>query len=106
MKKNALTLTCVLLGLAGSAQQDSSRYDIGYTTLNASFTQHLTIRGEELQKMPFVNLADAVRAWLYGKYTQPATVAYVVDGNPVIDANIYPIYDIEEVTLINNAVAA
>jgi len=73
--------------------------------LNKNFTQHVTIRGEDLEKMPFTNLTDAIRPWLFGAYTQPGSIVYVVDGNPVADVNVYPIYDIEEVTFINNAVA-
>ena len=115
MKKTALSLTLAIFELITYAQTggfsarasivDSSRYDIGYLTLDGSFTQHVTIRGEDLEKMPVVNLSDALRPWLFGTYTGPLTVAYVVDGNPVTDVDIYPLYEIAEVTLVQNAVA-
>jgi hypothetical protein len=98
----AVALWCLPLFL--SAQTDSSRYDIGYVTLNKSFTQTITIRGEDLEKMPFVNLSGALHAWLLGAYVQPGMLAYVVDGNPVTDVDMYPIYDIEEVIYVHNAV--
>jgi hypothetical protein len=97
--------TLFTLPLTLSAQTDSTRYDIGFLSLNKAFTQQITIKGEDLEKMPCVNLSDALRAWLFGAYVQPGMLAYVVDGNPVTDVNIYPIYDIEEVTCIHNAVA-
>ena len=108
MRKNALLLAVALavyeFPAVLFAQTDSSRYDIGYVTLNRAFTQHVTIRGEDLEKMPSANLSEAIRAWLFGAYTIPTAVAYVVDGNPVADVNIYSIYDIESVTWIANAV--
>lgn len=102
MKNATLSITLTLLFL-GVRAQDSSRYDIGNINLNKDFTPSITIRGEDLEKMPFVNLSDAISAWLYGVYTRPGMLAYVVDGDPVTDVNIYPIYDIEKVTLVEHA---
>jgi hypothetical protein len=107
MRKYTLSLAlAIALPIVLCAQTDSSRYDIGWLTLNKNFTQHLTIRGEDLEKMPFVNLSDAIAAWLYGAYTTMGTLAYVVDGDPVTDVNLYPIYDIEDVTLVEQAAGA
>jgi len=106
MRNACLSLIMLFLGLSLSAQQDSSRLDIGWLTLDRNLTQTLSVKGYDLEKMPFVNLSDAIRAWFYGSYTVPGTLAYVVDGNPVTDVNLYPIYDIEEVTLVMNAVGA
>ena len=92
--------------LAASAQRDSSKIDNGSLSLDKGLTQVISIKGADLEKMPFVNLSDAIAAWLYGAYTNPGVLAYVVDGNPVTDVNIYPIFDIEEVTLVENATAA
>jgi hypothetical protein len=55
--------------------------------------------------MPFANLSDALAAWFNGAYTQPVTLQYVVDGNPVSDVNAFSVYDIEEVVLVENAAA-
>jgi hypothetical protein len=103
MKNAALLLAALLLVLSGWAQKDSSRIDIGWLSLDKGLTQTVSIKGEDLGKMPFVNLSDAIAGWLYGAYTKPGMLAYVVDGNPVTDVNIYPIFDIEEVVLVENA---
>ena len=91
---------------AAWAQRDSSKIDIGWLSLTKGLTQTISIKGADLEKMPFVNLSDAIAAWLYGAYTGSGVLAYVVDGNPVTDVNIYPIFDIEEVILVENATAA
>jgi hypothetical protein len=106
MKKTTALFAILLLVLSGWAQQDSSRIDIGWLSLDKGLTQTVSIKGEDLEKMPFVNLSDAIAAWLYGAYTSPSMLAYVVDGNPVTDVNIYPIFDIEEVTLVEHAAGA
>jgi hypothetical protein len=103
MKKTAFSLLGLLTLLAASAQRDSSKIDIGWLSLDKGLTQTISIKGADLEKMPFVNLSDAIAAWLYGAYTRPGVLAYVVDGNPVTDVNIYPIFDIEEVILVENA---
>jgi hypothetical protein len=86
-------------------QYDSSRLDAGYLHLKRDFTQTITIKGTDLERMPFTNLNEAIAAWFYGAYTQPVTLQYVVDGNPVSDVNAYSIHDIEEVVLVQNAAA-
>jgi hypothetical protein len=108
MKRAVLPLTILTLTCCTSvvvAQLDSSWLDAGYLRLSREFTQQITIRGSDLQKMPFMNLSDAISAWLYGAYTTPGTLQYVVDGNPVADVNAYSIYDIEEVVLVQHAAA-
>jgi hypothetical protein len=97
-----------LLGCFGEpvlAQFDSSRLDLGYTHLNKDFTQTIVIRGSDLEKMPFTNLSDALAPWLYGAYSGAGAILYIVDGNPVSDPNNYPIQDIEEVVLVQDATA-
>src|ERR1700749_4436447 len=99
MGKRTLTLTLWALAgfsaLTAVAQQDSSRLDAGYRTLDRNATQTISIKGADLEKMPFANLSDAIGAWLLGVYTQPGNFQYVVDGNPVADVNAYAIQDIE-----------
>jgi len=103
MKNTALSLFIALVALTGRAQKDTSRLDIGWLSLDKELTQTITIKGSDLEKMPFLNLSDAISAWLYGAYTTPATLAYVVDGNPMTDVNSYSVFDIEEVTLVGSA---
>jgi hypothetical protein len=94
--------TCASLHTA--AQQDST-LDIGYLKLNRTFTQTVAISGADLERMPFTNLSDALSAYLFGAFTRPAALQYIVDGNPVTDVNEYSIHDIEEVIWVANAAA-
>ncbi|HTR32091.1 MAG TPA: hypothetical protein VMH27_22620 [Puia sp.] len=103
MKNTVLLLPMIMVVMTGWAQRDTTRMDMGWLSVDKGLTQTITIKGEDLEKMPFVNLSDAISAWLYGAYTTPGTLAYVVDGNPITDVNIYPIFDIEEVTLVQSA---
>jgi hypothetical protein len=102
MKKLTLTLSAILLLLTLHAQQDSTRLDAGYVQLQRSQTPTITIKGSDLEKMPFANLSEALTPWLYGAYTS-GLVQYIVDGVPVSDVNAYSIFDIEEVVLVQNA---
>lgn len=114
----ALALACCFTALAccctapafaqydsSHTQYDPSRLDVGYLHLQKDFTQTITIKGSDLEKMPFTNLSEAIAAWSYGAYTQPVTLQYVVDGSPVSDVNAYSIHEIEEVVLVQNATA-
>lgn len=87
------------------AQTDSlpSSFNLGRVTLQKDFTQAITIKGEQLERMPFTNLTEALAAWLYGTYSNNATLVYVIDGMLANDVNAYSVYDIEEVSLIQNA---
>ncbi len=109
MKRTIVSITFGLLECFGAqhsiAQQDTTHLDAGYLTLNKDFTQQISIKGSDLQKMPFINLSDAISAWLYGVYTTPVSVQYVVDGNPVADVNAYSIYDVDEIVLVQHAAA-
>jgi hypothetical protein len=105
MRKYALSLAVILATMTTFAQYDTSRLDVGYLSLNKEFTQTVTIKGADLEKMPFANLSDAIGVWAYGAYTTPGTLLYVVDGNPVSDVNVYNIHDVEEIVLVQNATA-
>lgn len=85
------------------AQNDSTFLDLGRIKLRKEFTQSTTIKGSDLERMPFTNLTEAINSWLMGSLTTKNTVVYVVDGNLLNDVNAYSVYDIEEVTLIQNA---
>jgi len=104
MKKS--TLVCLLFFcFSAYSQNDSTRLDVGGVVLKRAFTQNVSIKGEDLEKMPFSNLSEAINVWLYGTYTDAAHMIYVVDGNVVNDVNTYNIHDIKEVTLVQNAAA-
>jgi hypothetical protein len=103
MRKTTLAVCCLLATCSLFAQNDSSRLDAGSLVLNRNFTQHISIKGEDLEKMPFSNLSDAINVWLNGYYTISHNLIFVVDGNVAVDVNAYSIHDIEEVVLIQNA---
>jgi hypothetical protein len=101
-----LTLGIVLLcqiHLTTQAQNDSSEYDLGRVKLSKNFTQSITIKAVDLEKMPFANLSEAINVWLYGTYSDATSLLYVIDGNLVSDVNALSIHDIVEITLIQNA---
>jgi hypothetical protein len=100
----AVILVCGAMG-PSTAQQDSSYLNAGYLSFRKEFTQHVSIKGADLEKMPFTNLGDAISAWLYGAFAQPSGLIYIVDGNTVSDVNAYSVFDVEEVILVENAAA-
>src|SRR5580692_11625037 len=103
MRIFALSLPTLLLAsgiaLRVTAQEESQPLDAGYLHLKKDFTQTITIKGSDLERMPFSNLSEALSPWLYGAYTQPEALQYVVDGIRVTDVNAYSVHDIEEVVL-------
>jgi hypothetical protein len=109
MKK--LTFSVIVIALAFGcplktfAQNDSSWLDAGTLKLKKAFTQTISIKGADLEKMPFANLSEAIGAWLYGVYSNALTLSYVVDGIPVSDVNAWSIYDIEEIVFVQNALS-
>ena len=83
---------------------DSAYFNLGRLKLLKNATQHVTVKAADLQKFPFANLADAINVWFSGYFTSANSLIYVIDGNLATDVNQYPIYDIEEITLVQNAV--
>jgi len=65
MRKTTLSVTLFLIVVAGWAQ-DSSYLNIGYLSLRRAFTQTITVKGTDLEKMPFANLSDAIAGWFFG----------------------------------------
>jgi hypothetical protein len=87
----------------GLAQTDSAYLNLGRSQVRKDFTQNITIKGADLYRMPFANLTEAINVWLHGAYSSARSIAYVVDGVLAADVNQYSIYDIEEVTLVQQA---
>jgi hypothetical protein len=108
MNKFSLAITFIaalcLLNQTAKAQTDSTHYDLGRIRLNKQFTQAITVKGADLERSPFTNLADALNVWFYGINTNASSTVYVIDGVMVNDVNAYSIYDIEEASLIQDAV--
>ncbi|QKJ28583.1 hypothetical protein HQ865_02030 [Mucilaginibacter mali] len=89
--------------LQASAQTDDTKYDLGRIAVKKDFTQAVTIKAADLEKIPFLTLSDAVANWLHGVYGTNVNYATVIDGLLNADINAYSIYDIEEITLVQNA---
>ncbi len=86
---------------------DSDVYDLGRITLQKKFTQAVTIKASALEKMPFTNLSDAISVYYNGIYDYGnQTYVFVVDGNLNTDVNAYSIYDIDEISIIQNSVSS
>lgn len=85
------------------AQTDSTSYDLGRINVKKEFTQSITLRGSDLERYQFSNLADAINVYFYGTYSNQSSLLYVIDGNIITDVNAYSIYDVEEITLVQNA---
>lgn len=105
MKVFNLMLCGMLACAVANAQTDSTYLDLGRMRARKEFTQTTVIKASDLAQMPFTNLSDAIRLWVNGAYTDKSTIAYVVDGVMINDADAYSIYDIEEVTIVQNALS-
>lgn len=108
MNINHYLLTALLgcfITTPSNAQNDSTLLNAGRLQLNKNFTQTISIKGEDLEKMPFFSLHDAINVWLYGIYTSKSYLVYVIDGVVANDVNAYSIYDIESITLVQNALS-
>jgi hypothetical protein len=98
-----LTATFCFITLNSVAQNDSLYFDLGRIKIKREFTQAITVKAKDLQQLSYTNLTDAVAAWFMGAYTNPSDVLYIIDGNTAGDPNMYSLHDIEEITLVQNA---
>lgn len=83
--------------------QTDSLLDLGRIKIRKDFVQSITIKGSDLQKIPFGTISEVISPWLHGAMNSRANLVFVVDGNMVNDVNAWSIYDIEEITLVQNA---
>jgi hypothetical protein len=107
MPKSFLPLIILLIACIfnAKAQTDTSNYDLGRISVKKDFTQSVTIKAADLEHYQFTDLTDAIKVWFYGTYTNTGSVVYVVNGNIITDVNAYSIYDIDEITLVQSALA-
>jgi len=106
MKNKLLACTVVLLAVffnSAKAQSDTSNYDLGRLTLQRKFTQAITIKAADMEKMPFSSLSEVINIYFNGIYGNKQSLAYVINGNLNTDIGAYSIYDIDEITFIQNA---
>ncbi|HYG37215.1 MAG TPA: hypothetical protein VD908_01290 [Cytophagales bacterium] len=97
------TFILVVYSYYSYGQSDSTYHDLGRLKLRKEFTQSISIQGADLDKFAFTNLSDAINAWLYGTLSNDESLVYVIDGILVNDVNAYSIQDIEDITLVQNA---
>src|ERR1700761_9552621 len=105
MAKSLLIIITLIFcsSCVAKAQSDTSNYDLGRIFVKRQFTQSITVKGHDLEQYQFSDLADAINVWFYGTYSNASTLVYVIDGNIINDVNAYSIYDIDEITLVQNA---
>ncbi|HEY9534388.1 MAG TPA: hypothetical protein VIQ77_07610 [Mucilaginibacter sp.] len=84
---------------------DSSTYDLGRLTLHKRNVQAVNIKAADLEKMPFTDLKSAISIYVNGVYSAHQSYVYVIDGILNADINAYSIYDIDEITFVQNAAA-
>lgn len=106
MKKLLLHLllpACMCFCHNSFSQTDTSYFELGRIRMQKDFTQHIIIKGSDLEHMPFARVSDALAPWLHGTLSSKHKMAFVVDGMLVNDVDAWSIHDIEEITLIQNA---
>jgi hypothetical protein len=52
-----------------SDAQDSSFHDLGRVQIRKNFSQVITIKGKDLERIAATSLHEAISAWLYGTLT-------------------------------------
>ncbi|MBX3242746.1 MAG: hypothetical protein KIT80_03510 [Chitinophagaceae bacterium] len=103
MKPFPIAFVFLLFAEITLAQSDSAYLDIGRLQLKKEFTQATIIRAADIARAPSLNLSEVIRSWANGALTQKDQMAYVVDGITVADIDAYNIQDIEDITIIRNA---
>jgi hypothetical protein len=98
-----LIISVLLFPSLHTLAQSDSLLDLGRIRISKEFTQSITIKGSDLEQIPFASLTDAIAPWLEGALSTRTNLVFVVDGNLVNDVDAWPIYEIEEITLVQNA---
>jgi len=68
--KSIIRILLILLAnycVSAHAQTDSSYLDLGRIKLRKDFTQTVTIKGADLQRMPFANVTEAISTYRVDK---------------------------------------
>lgn len=102
-KLSLALLLSFFVSVAAKAQSDTAVFELGRVDLPKKFSQSVTIKAADLEKIPFTNLSDVITTWLYGYYGDKRSYLYVVDGILNTDVNAYSIFDIDEITMVQNA---
>ena len=102
-----LGLLCLLatFNLPAQNPSDSAYLDLGRMQLRREFAQVISLKGEDLEKLPFTNISEVVNVWFSGSLSNKGDLTYVVDGNIVQDVNAFHIRDIADIMLVDNALS-
>src|SRR3954471_19352641 len=105
MNVKALSLAAVISFIAtiSFSQADTTNLKLTNLQLSSAFTQHITVKGEELEKLPFSSLQEVIGIYFNGAYSNNGNLVFLVDGNPSPNINGYSIHDIESITLVQHA---
>lgn len=96
-----LLTTTVFFVRKAKAQSDTTHYDLGRIKVAKDQLQGIVIKGAELQQFFTVTTQEAILA----RVGYAHDLLYVVDGLAINDINAYSIYDIEEIVIVDNAIA-
>ncbi len=105
MRSLFLILTLCLFAVFANAQLDSVYMNAGKIKLRKSFTQSTVIKASDLEKIPITNISEAIRLWTNGFNAGKNSVYYMIDGIMMQDVDAYNILDIEEIVIVQNALA-
>lgn len=86
--------------------QDSTRIDLGRLSLNKNFTILKTVKAGDLDKIPSHSLTPVLNNYFFGYlFNENESPVYIVDGSIRQNISGLSIFDIEEVSLIQNVFA-
>lgn len=105
MKKVTLPLLVTALGFMQQqavAQNDSAYLDLLRYRTSQQSVQSFTITGEQLSRMPYTDLGQAIGVWMAPALATGSNTVFMVDGTLVNDVNIYSIQDVAMVTFVQS----
>lgn len=100
----SLLLAIVLFTLTAKSQIDTTQYNLWATQVSKEFSQHITVKGADLQKMAINNLGEYMKNRTILADGNNDTIYYFVNGFPHPAAHMINIHDIEELTILFNPV--
>jgi hypothetical protein len=105
MKKVTLPLLVTALGFMQQqavAQNDSAYINLLRYRATKQSVQSFSITGEQLSRMPYSDLGQAIGVWTGPALATGNNTAFMVDGTLVNDVNIYSIQDVATVTFVQS----
>ncbi|ADY52929.1 hypothetical protein Pedsa_2381 [Pseudopedobacter saltans DSM 12145] len=106
MVKYIFFFTFLVFSSYGVYAQDSIRIDLGRLSLNKNFTIVRTVKASDLEKIPSHNLTSVLNNYFFGYLlNENEPPVYIIDGSIRQNISGFSIFDIEEVSLIQNASA-